>query len=303
MVLVFLESPVPPFRPTDEQVERLRARLGDTPVRLCRSEEEFLRHLPEARVALVWAFYQEWFERAPKLRLIATPAAGRDYFRVTPPVGVTLHYGTFHGAIMAETALAAVLSMVHGLLPFAESMRGSDGGWPRTAIAHQSRRLASDTVAVLGCGHIGSAFASLVRPFARRVIGIHRSRLPETADGIEHVLADRLDDVLPEADHLVCFLPSGPETDSLLDARRISLLRPGAVLYNFGRGNLIDEDALARALREGRLGGAVLDVFHEEPLPPSSPLRTAPRCFLYPHSSAFSPDYLDLWFSEIIPFL
>ena len=105
--------------------------------------------------------------------------------------------------------------------------------------------------------------------------------------------------MLPRADHLVAFLPSGPGTDRLLDARRLALLPPGAFLYNFGRGNAIDEDALAEALRAGRLGGAVLDVFRTEPLPADSPLRSAPRCHLYPHASAFAPDYLDLCFEEL----
>ena len=98
--------------------------------------------------------------------------------------------------------------------------------------------------------------------------------------------------------NLLCFLPSGPETDRLLDARRLALLNPSAFLCNFGRGNLVDETALAAALRAGRLGGALLDVFAEEPLPADSPLRSAPRCWLLPHASAFAPDYLDLYFEE-----
>ena len=111
--------------------------------------------------------------------------------------------------------------------------------------------------------------------------------------------AEELDALLPLADHVLCFLPSGPETDRLLDARRLALLKPTAFLCNFGRGNLLDEDALAAALRAGRLAGAVLDVFREEPLPASSPLRDAPNCRLLPHASAFSPDYLDLCFEEL----
>ena len=98
-------------------------------------------------------------------------------------------------------------------------------------------------------------------------------------------------------------LPSGPETDRLLDARRLALLRPTAFLCNFGRGNLVDEDALCAALRAGRLAGAVLDVFREEPLPADSPLRAAPNLWLLPHASAFSPDYVDLYFEELAPFL
>ena len=307
MLLVFLESDVPVFRPTEAQVARFRelAPPHADDIRLCRSETEFLRLLPEATAALVWRFRQEWFALAPRLRHVATPAAGRDYFHVEPPPTVTMHYGTFHGAIMAETALGAVLAMAHGLLPFAGAMKGEGGAWPQGPLAATAHRLALDTVTVLGCGHIGGAFARLVLPMAGRVYGIHRTwdgaraRPGAARDAIVHRPVSALDDVLGETDHLVCFLPSGPETDRLLDDRRLGLLKPGACLYNFGRGNLVDEAALARRLVSGRLGGAVLDVFREEPLPADSPLRSAPRCHLYPHASAFSPDYLDLWFARV----
>ena len=303
-VLVHLSSDIPCFHAAPEQVGRLSGRLAACggEARFCGSEQEFLAELPDAWAAVVWTFRQEWFALAPRLRHVCTPAAGRDYFRVTPPAQVTLHYGSFHGAIMAETALGAMLSMAHGLLPFAESMRRpgavGDEGWPRIPMAVYGRLLAGSTAVILGCGHIGTALARLLAGLGVRVIGVTRGARP-SEPGIERVTADRIDAVLPEADHVVCFLPSGPETDRLLDARRLALLKPSAVLYNFGRGNVMDEEALATALRAGRLRGAVLDVFREEPLPPDSPLRGAPGCFLYPHASAFVPEYLDLYFKEL----
>lgn len=300
MIAVFLSSPICCFEPDEGQVRRFEAllRVEARPVRLCRTEDEFLEALPGAWAAVVWTFRQEWFDLSPTLRHVCTPAAGRDYFRVVPPPCVTLHYGSFHGAIMAETALGAMLSMAHGLLPFADGMRGAGDGWPRLEMAAYGRRVAGSTVVVLGCGRIGTALARLAAALGARVIGV--TRTPHPAEpGIERVTTDRLDDMLPLADHLVCFLPSGAATDRILDARRLALLRPRCFLYNFGRGNAVDEDALADALRAGRLGGAVLDVFREEPLPPDSPLRTAPNCFAYPHASAFVPEYLDLYFWEL----
>ena len=298
--LVYLPNTLDCFRATDVQVRRFERLCGDgVPARLCTSEEEFLSLLPKAGAVFVWRFRQEWFALAPGLRHVCTPAAGRDYFHVTPPPGVTLHYGTFHGAIMAETALGALLACSHGLLPFAGAMRADGGGgWPRHEMMARSRRLAGQTVAILGFGHIGRAFGRLVRPFGATVVGIRRSPepAPDAADRV--VAATGLDDVLPTADHVVCFLPSGPETTRLLDAPRLARMKPDAFLYNFGRGNLVDETALADALRRGALAGAVLDVYQEEPLPGDSPLRTAPGCFLYPHASAFSPDYLDLYFEK-----
>jgi D-2-hydroxyacid dehydrogenase (NADP+) len=301
MRLIYLPNSLSCFQPTDGQVRRFEALCADgVPAHLCRTEEEFLAMLPEASAVFVWRFRQEWFGRAPKLRHLCTPAAGRDYFRVSPPPEVTVHYGTFHGAIMAEAALGAVLACSHGLLPFANAMRQDGYGivWPRQEMVPHARRLSGQTVVVLGFGHIGRAFGALVKPLGAVVVGVRRSPAPDPAAADRVVGADELDAVLPSADHLVCFLPSGPETTNLLDARRIALLKPSAFLYNFGRGNLVDEAALAAALRQNALGGAVLDVFQEEPLPADSPLRAAPNCFLYPHASAFSPDYLDLCFEE-----
>lgn len=300
MRLIYLQNPTPCFQPTDEQVRRFAERLGpeesEESLHVCRSEEEFVSLLPEATAVFVWTFRQEWFDRAPKLRHLATPAAGRDYFRIVPPPTVTLHYGSFHGAIMAETALGAVLSCAHGLLPHASAMKGPGAAeWPRPDFVPGSRRVAGSTVLVLGFGSIGRSFGRLAKALGATVVGFRRHPAPDpAADRV--VGPEALDKELSLADHVVCFLPSGPETTHLLDARRLALFKPSAFLYNFGRGNLIDEAALDRALRAHAIAGAVLDVFETEPLPTDSPLRTAPNAFLYPHASAFSPDYLDLYF-------
>lgn len=307
MLLLFLQNPIPCFQVTDGQARCFEAALPDSadrPVRVCRTEEEFTALLPQATAVFVWTFRQEWFDLAPRLRHVCTPAAGRDYFKVVPPEGVTMHYGSFHGAIMGETALGCLLAWCHGLLPFANAMKTDDASpWPRLDMARHGRRLAGSAVTILGYGHIGRIFARMLAPFGAKVTGVTRTPHPELADeaaalGVALATADRLDALLPATDHLVCFLPSGVATTNLLDARRLALLRRGAALYNFGRGNLIDEQALADALASGHLGGAVLDVFQSEPLPGDSPLRHAPNCWLYPHASAFAPDYLDLYFAK-----
>jgi phosphoglycerate dehydrogenase-like enzyme len=101
--------------------------------------------------------------------------------------------------------------------------------------------------------------------------------------------ADALDDELPAADVLVLATPSTEATTGLLDARRLALLPPGAIVVNVGRGSLLDEGALVAAVRAGRLRGAFLDVASAEPLPPESPLWTLPQVLLSPHVSATSP--------------
>ena len=97
-----------------------------------------------------------------------------------------------------------------------------------------------------------------------------------------------LDELLPQADAIVVTLPLTRETRGLIDRRRVGLMKPGAVFVNVGRGAVVDEDALAEALRDGRLRGAALDVFTEEPLPDSSPFWELENVFVSPHTAALS---------------
>lgn len=308
MILIYLPNELSCFSATNDDLEFLRKRLPyerQKSLHLSLDEEDFIANLPRAETVIVWRFRQEWFALAPHLRHIYTPSAGRDYFQVEPPPAVTMHYGNFHGTIMGETALACILAVTHGILPFATTMTKGTNPWPRQEIT-SSKRIALSTVAILGFGNIGQAFAKMLMPFGAKIIGITRTTHPELATKfptVELATIDELDSVLPEIDHLVCILPSGKETTDLIDANRIALMKDTAYIYNFGRGNLIDEDALVKALHNKKLGGAVLDVFKTEPLPDSSPLRSAPNCYLYPHSSAFSPDYLKLYFEKIISIL
>jgi D-2-hydroxyacid dehydrogenase (NADP+) len=98
---------------------------------------------------------------------------------------------------------------------------------------------------------------------------------------------------------VVCVLPGDTGTDHFLDALAFECMRPSACVYNLGRGNAIDADSLCRALARGRIAGAFLDVQAQEPVPPDSPLWTAPNLYLTPHCSAISADYLDLYFVEL----
>jgi len=109
---------------------------------------------------------------------------------------------------------------------------------------------------------------------------------------------DRLEEELPSADHVVLLLPGDKETNGIFTDRHFNTMRPGAFLYNFGRGNCYQEADLLSALKHGHLGGAGLDVFDEEPLPPSSPLWEQQNVLITPHSSAISQEYIDLFIEE-----
>ena len=303
-VAVHLTHPqVPAWCFTERQAQRLALALPGMSCRICADRAAFCAALPEARAAFVWSFCQEEFALAPDLRLLATPAAGRDYFRVTPPPHVQVFHGRFHGYIMGETAVGMILAMTRGLLPAVTTYRADP--WPRAQLAQCVRPLCGSHVVILGFGHIGRRIGQLLKPFGVRLTGVRRHPAPEDlADGFEArdrvVPLARLDEVLPEADHLVLVLPGGSATDNLMDASRLSLLPPHATLINLGRGNALDEQALSIALRSGRLAGACLDVLRTEPLPDASPLRTCPNLWLFPHAAAISPTYLDLFVDDFV---
>ena len=140
---------------------------------------------------------------------------------------------------------------------------------------------------IWGFGSIGQTVAARFAAFGARVTGIARSA-GERGGFPVRASAD-VDEVLPQTDVLVLVLPKSPETDNLLDARRLALLPAYAWVVNVGRGNAIDERALAAALHEGTLGGAGLDVFQTEPLPSDSPLWDAPHVIVTPHNAGGRP--------------
>ncbi len=284
MLLVWLAlRGVPEFTATREQVARWAARVPELDVVFADSQEAFVRNLSKATYAFTFRFSEAWLPLTYRMRWMATPAAGKELLGARIPDRIRLTHGAFHGDIMAETAVGMLLAVRRGLLP-GLGLCSPDAPWP--ALAPGRAVVRGSSAVVLGYGNIGRAIGARLEALGVRVHGIVRANL------------GTLDALLPQADALFLALPATPETDRIVDARRLALLPPHAVLANLGRGNAVDEPALCRALAAGALHAAFLDVMREEPYPEDGPLRSAPRCFLLPHASAFAPDYLDRAFEE-----
>jgi len=226
---------------------------------------------------------------AGRLQLIQTIGAGVD--TVLPSsdlpaeVRITNARG-IHGAQMSEHALAMMLAFAKQL-PQALANQQT-----RNWQSYTPGSLDGKTCSILGMGTIGRAVAQRAKQFGMRVIGLQREpKAFEHAD--EVVPPEQLQQALQQADYLVVILPKTPQTLHLLDAKVLGNLRPDAVLINMARGGIVDENAVADMLREGRLRGAALDVFAEEPLPESSDLWMAPNLIITPHVAGLVPDYLD----------
>lgn len=280
---------------------RLQASLPGVRVLRCRDKEEFLSALPSATAALVWVMKQEWLAAADKLRLIVTPTAGRDFFQIDLPPGVSLCYSSFHGRIIAETVLGMMLCEARGLL---RARRLQDlHPWPLAELSAGQRLVRGSRLTILGFGSIGGHIARLAKACGMRITGIRRSaaQAPPWFDRNDRLASPgELDRILPATDHLVLCLPRSPESDNILDARRLALLPRWAAVYNVGRGNAVDEAALAAALTDGVISAAYLDVFREEPLPADSPLRSCPNCLILPHASGVAPEFMDLFIDDFL---
>ena len=239
-----------------------------------------------------------WRGRAA-VRWLSSVAAGLDEI-VTPAllargVAVTSASGV-HGPNIAEHVLAMMLMFTRGLPRLFRAQLARR--WERnlTSRSDGPGELTGKTLVIVGLGRIGEAIAVRARPFGMRVVGLKRdpSSPPRRRVAVDELLPmDALDEALGRADHVCLTVPLTRETHHLIDARRIARLRPGAYLYNVSRGAVIDEPALVDALRAGRLAGAGLDVFEEEPLPATSPLWELENVILTPHVSGVTPLYYE----------
>ena len=292
-LLVWLEWPEECFRLGEKSLAVLRDLAGGAhEIAVAHGEEEFLALLGEATHIITWHFKEEWYRLAPRLKVLATPAAGRELVAWRKaPEGVKVHFGSFHGAIISETVAAFMAAWARGFF-----FKPPEGGiWPREWLSGKCRLLAGTRGVIAGYGRIGKAIGARLAALGIDVQGFSRANL----DGME--------DAMRNADWFILALPSDTGTDDFLSRDRIALLPPRAVVINIGRGNAIDEDALEDALRSGRIAGAYLDVFKREPTQindgkaPADGLwaKGIANLVAMPHSSAFAPEYLPLAFKEL----
>lgn len=191
---------------------------------------------------------------------------------------------------VADHAVACLLSLLRRTAQYTETVRSR--GWLAAAELGPIRGFRETTVGLLGLGRIGRSVAVRLRAFGFEILGSDPFANRSWADnaGVELVEPDAL---LERSHALSLHAPLTDANRKLIDARAIDLMPEGAVVVNTSRGGLVDEQALARALAAGRLGGAALDVFDPEPLDLQSPLRELPNVILTPHAAFYSESSLD----------
>ena len=237
-------------------------------------------------------------QRAPKLKWIQTTGAGVDGLMPLDwlPEGMTLTNNSGSHGAKAEDSCTMALLMLHARMP--QILANQRNRTWQYVLTHP---IAGRTAVVIGFGDLGAAAGRAAKKLGMRVIAVTRSgKAARPADAA--IPSSRIDQALPKADFVIVASPLTSLTRGLLNASRLSLLKPGAAFINIGRSPIVDYEALCGKLERGELSGAVLDVFDQEPLPADSPLWTTPNLVVMPHVTCDSPGYVenlfDRWFAN-----
>ena len=296
-VLIFTVWPVAFWQVPESQVARLRERFPQVTFTHARSDAEALTAIETADVALASRLSPAMVEHAPRLRWVHSTAAAVGILPLKElaarDVTVTNSRG-IQAVPIAEHVMGGLLVLARrfNLMFSAQQERR----WIQQDLTHDAWpwSLHGRNMTIVGFGTIGQEVARRAHAFGMHVTGIRR-RLDQPAPPFVHrVLGpNELEEALRGCDVLVISAPFVAETDRLIRAEQLGLLNAGAIVINVARGKIVDENALIAGLQNGRLGGAVLDVFEREPLDPASPLWTQPNVIISPHAAGVRPDHWD----------
>ena len=246
--------------------------------------------------------------RAPRLRWVQLDTSGVDHVRDTALWESDVEITTLNGVApsnMAEFAAMMMLAFGHHLRPMIEHQQRRE--WPTFADRwdrFMPSELRGATVGVVGYGSIGREIGRVAHALGMRVLAMRRTgatardtfRIAPLAAAVDPepdrvYLPGGLAEMLPACDYVVLIVPSTPETRHLIDETALRAMKPTAVLINIARGGVVEEGALVRALTEGWIAGAALDVFEDEPLPADHPLWGMANVIISPHVAGFTPHY------------
>ncbi len=232
-------------------------------------------------------------KEAKNLKWLHLPSAGVENYTnkeiyYNKDILLTNSSGVF-GLPIAEHVFAMILSYNRNLQNYAYSKR--EKKW--LGYSFDVKDFYGSTMGIIGLGDIGTEVAKRAKAWGANVLAVKRTitEVPEYVDKLYRI--EEIDEVLEQSDYIVLALPDTQKTKGIISEERLRKMKPGAFLINIGRGALIDQDALIKALKENWIGGAGLDVTTPEPLPEESPLWELPNLILTPHTSGSSPSNIN----------
>jgi phosphoglycerate dehydrogenase-like enzyme len=247
----------------------------------------------DAEILISWSLRPEQIKLAQKLRWIHSPAAAVHELLTAELVNsdvVVTNGRDVHGPVVAESVIAMVLALAKKYPQAARFQQkhfwGQQELWQEQP---RPREVGGATLGLIGLGTIGRTAARYASALGMRVIAVRQQPGKGSPEGVEQVFSPaEIDIVLAQSDYVALVVPLTPETRNLMDAARLAKMKPDACLINVGRGALVDEGVLARALQERKIAAAALDVFVEEPLPASSPLWDLENVLIMPHTAGLT---------------
>ena len=283
----------------DARIARLKEAYPDLTVIIQEDPSKVAEDLHDIDLLVGRGAHAKRLLGCPNLRWIQTLTAGADAvpFDALEERMIVLTNGSgIHAPNIAEHMLGQMLCFARGFHILLRHQQNHH--W---TTAHTSFELNGQTLCVIGLGDIGQALGERAAALGMRVTGVRRRPELAVPDGISAVTTfDDMDALLAEADHIAVCLPLTPSTENILNAERIAKLKRGVYIYNTGRGEIIDQDALIEALNSGQVGGAGLDVTTPEPLPADSPLWDMENVLITSHTSGRSPARMDRFMDILI---
>ena len=282
--------------PADQELKLLTELPAETSLAVGDSPEAFERTAQDATIIFNWSgsgeLLRDVFAMCPRVQWVHSRSAGLDGVLspdiVGSPVPVTNGSGVFSPPL-GEFALGAILYFAKD---FRRMIRTQEAGmWEQFDMPE----IAGQTVGIIGYGDIGRAVATRVRAMGMRVLAVKRHVLPYSADPLVDKIypPDQRREVMARSDYIVACAPLTPETRGMVGEPEFAAMKSDAVVINIGRGPVVDEPALVRALASGRIKGAALDVFDSEPLPAGHPFYGLKNLLLSPHCADHTPDWLE----------
>lgn len=276
---------------SEEQIDQVRAAAPNLRVVLSRDREEIEGLLGEIEI-VAGQIPRELLAKAPRLRWYQQWGAGSDWLLRHPDAAtadfILTNASGVHAIPISEHILALMLAFARSLPRALTDQR--DGKWNRDGGSNVFE-LAGKTMLLVGVGAIGARTARLASTHEMHVIGVRRNP-SQGVEGVAHMHGnDELPELLPKADFVVLTVPLTSETEGLIGEAELRAMKESTYLVNIGRGGTVREDALVRALREGWIAGAGLDVFEEEPLPAESELWEMENVIVTSHYSGSTPLY------------
>jgi phosphoglycerate dehydrogenase-like enzyme len=293
IVLVGVTSPAAAWVMPRRFVDRLRDDFPHHTFLDAWDRDTIRRLLPDADVAFTPFIDRDIFASATRLRWVQSPAVGVGSLMfpelLSSPVILTSARG-IRARSIAEHVLGMTIALARKLPATLRAQAGHR--WAQEELETEVRTLQGARMGIVGLGAIGLEVVKIAAPFGFRISAIRRRPRQPWPDGVDEVwIPDRLPDLLSQSDVIVLAAPHTPETKRLIGREQIDRMKRGALLVNVARGKLIDDEAVIDALRDGRLGGAALDVLSQEPLDSSSPYWELPNVIITPHTSGAMEDY------------